>query len=1055
MSADLSRVRFDPLRDFSQVILQQGRLLLDGDFNELVAILERRLRAETVDLTSFGPDPDQAGSSWVPRQTPDGFKITLSAGELTIGRGRMYVDGLLAENHSGGALAFDGLLAESAGSADTPYALQPYWPTPDPLPSGGSHLAYLDVWQREVTSIEDPSLVEVAVGVDTSARTQTVWQVRLLPRVANGNDPVTCGTPDDEIPGWAELIAPSSGRLTVRTVAVDAEDDPCALPPTGGYRGLENQTYRIEVHTGGAPGTATFKWSRDNASVVQPVVEMASPTSLRLASVGRDDVLRISTGDWVEIIDDHVELDQRPGEIRKVTVDDASRTITFAEALPAYLQPVDADDAAARHLRARRWDQSGVVRSGAGAVVVDLDQAGATGLIPVPATDSTEVVLEYGVVVSFSVVTTGGVFRAGDFWIVAARTPDTSVDVVVDEPPLGTHHHYARLGVVTFPGSATNCRRLWPPIATSGEGDSCDCTVCVDPESHSSGALTIQAAIDSVAETGGTVCLHAGVYDIGPGIDIGGARSVRLHGQGMATALVARGEALRVHRSTGLTVDHLAVISGVAADAAISVRSTTRSDFEDLIVLALGNDDRRGSAIQLSAVVLDIGIRRNLLVGRYGVASGLPDGDNVDAPGILGGALRIEDNLVVGEGGIDLGGYSAYVATVKIEGNDVLAGRSGGIRASGAMLAGGSLRVSANTLLSEGPGITVGADAVVEGNTVTSRSRDLTEVGSGIVVEEGFPGRPGHVRVTGNRISRRGGAGIVLLTAVETWMVKQNVIDQAGAGITIDAKGRATSVAIENNQIVDIVASGRATSAVGISVAHVESAVLAGNALRRIGVELVEGQLRAGITVAAATHLRCAGNVIDHIGPPEYVGISAGVFVTAPFEQSTVTGNDIRYGPMEEPPFTTWYAVLVQAPAREQASVGFLKAVIPLRGQALVFNHKWAFAARDRSQHVTLAGNSTRSGGRGDGLLVRVAGDVVAEGNQMEHLGRGDPVALRVEARSTTVATNRARGPKAMIVLEVDEGNFAALGNLTSGGTHLGSAGARLPDPWEPLNREV
>ena len=56
MSADISRVRFDPLRDFSGVVLQQGRLLLDADFNEYVALLDRRLRAETVDLTSFGPD---------------------------------------------------------------------------------------------------------------------------------------------------------------------------------------------------------------------------------------------------------------------------------------------------------------------------------------------------------------------------------------------------------------------------------------------------------------------------------------------------------------------------------------------------------------------------------------------------------------------------------------------------------------------------------------------------------------------------------------------------------------------------------------------------------------------------------------------------------------------------------------------------------------------------------------------------------------------------------------------------------------------------------------
>ena len=130
------------------------------------------------------------------------------------------------------------------------------------------------------------------------------------------------------------MIAPSAGRLTTDTIDVAADDDPCELPPTGGYRGLENQTYRVEIHDGGAPGTATFKWSRDNGSVAIPVVEMVSTTVLRLATVGKDDVLRISTGDWVEILDDHYELGQKPGELRKVTVDDAARTITFTGAIP-------------------------------------------------------------------------------------------------------------------------------------------------------------------------------------------------------------------------------------------------------------------------------------------------------------------------------------------------------------------------------------------------------------------------------------------------------------------------------------------------------------------------------------------------------------------------------------------------------------------------------------------------------------------------------------------------------------------------------------------------
>src|SRR3954447_2273825 len=469
MGSDVSRVRFDPLRDYAGVVLQQGRLLLDGDFNELVALLDRRLRAETCDLTSFGPDPDHAGVAWVPRQTPDGFRVTASAGKLTIGRGRMYVDGLLAENHGVAPTGFDPLLSERTGTADTPYEKQPYWPTPAALPGGGPHLAYLDVWRREVSSLEEPGLVEVAVGVDTTARSQTAWQVRLLPNIGTA----TCTSDDDDIPGWLDVIRPSAGRLTTGTVAVAPEDDPCALPPTGGYRGLENQTYRVEVHAGGAPGAATFKWSRDNGSVAIPVVEMVTTTTLRLATVGKDDVLRVSTGDWVEILDDRYELGQEPGELRKVTVDDAARTITFAGAIPADLRPANAAEAAARHLRVRRWDQAGVVRRGTRTQLLDPEAPGSTGLVTVPATGATQVVLERGVVVSFSVAPGGsGRFRAGDHWIFAARTADTSIEILTAAPPLGVHHHYARLGVVTFPGSQSDCRRLWPPLGGDG-GDCC------------------------------------------------------------------------------------------------------------------------------------------------------------------------------------------------------------------------------------------------------------------------------------------------------------------------------------------------------------------------------------------------------------------------------------------------------------------------------------------------------------------------------------------------------------------------------------------------------
>ena len=247
MGADISRIRFNTLENFAGVQLKQGAVLLDADANLLNDIVDRRMRAAVCDTV---------GPSAVPSTTPDAFKIDVAGGTLSIGNGRLYVDGLPAENH--GAVSdvkekkrFDPLMAEPGFADPIPYDAQPYFPVPPKLPTAGVHLVYLDVWEREVTYLERPDLVEVALGVETSSRVQTVWQVRVLDSDV-GN--ATCGSPDADLSGWPELIAPSTGRLTTGVFEVAPENDPCELPPTGGYRGLENQTYRIEIHDPGQPG---------------------------------------------------------------------------------------------------------------------------------------------------------------------------------------------------------------------------------------------------------------------------------------------------------------------------------------------------------------------------------------------------------------------------------------------------------------------------------------------------------------------------------------------------------------------------------------------------------------------------------------------------------------------------------------------------------------------------------------------------------------------------------------------------------------------------------
>lgn len=540
MSGDYSRFTFDPWRDFSTVLQQQGRVQLDADWNEFAAQLARRLQAGTL---------DSAGRAHVAKETPDAFKIEASGGALTIGRGRFYVDGLLAENHGLTPTEWEAVLAELRGKTDTPYDKQTYYPNAPKLPAGGPHLIYLDVWQREVTHVERPELVEKAVGVDTTARLQTVWQVKVLPNAGAG---ATCETDLEDVPGWLPQNAHSAGRLSTSTGKLAGEPDPCIVPPSGGYKGLENQLYRIEIHDGGPAGTATFKWSRDNASVVTRVVAIPALDQLIVESIGRDDVLRFSDGDWIEMTDDVRELHGFPGELRRIKiggVDKDTRTITLEKPLPGGLFPTDAQNKtdAARHTRIRRWDQKGKVRNSAGNEHHDLDAAASTGAIPVPV-GNTSLFLESGILSAFNIDPVNGQFRSGDYWVFWARSTDATIEALDKAPPRGIHHHYAKLALVTFPDTETDCRPKSPQIEAG-----C-CTVVVYPGEN------IQAALDSLPKGGGCACLKTGVHEISDTVRI--ARSnVVLHGESRGARVVRRNGAtlLALGNPAGFLLENVAV----------------------------------------------------------------------------------------------------------------------------------------------------------------------------------------------------------------------------------------------------------------------------------------------------------------------------------------------------------------------------------------------------------------------------------------------------------------------------------------------------------------
>ena len=115
--------------------------------------------------------------------------------------------------------------------------------------------------------------------------------------------------------------------------------------------------------------------------------------------------------------------------------------------------------------------------------------------------------------------------------------------------------------------------------------------MCVTPESHASGAMTIQHAVDIVRTTGGKVCLQVGLYRLDKPVVIDGARSIEIQGKGWKTILITSGRApaFIVERSLGVTIDRLAIVTSSVAGRttalsgiAIVLRNTIEHDHRAL-----------------------------------------------------------------------------------------------------------------------------------------------------------------------------------------------------------------------------------------------------------------------------------------------------------------------------------------------------------------------------------------------------------------------------------------------------------------------------------------
>jgi len=234
--------------------------------------------------------------------------------------------------------------------------------------------------------------------------------------------------------------------------------------PDARYRGAENQLYRVEIHNGSNSGTPSFKWSRENACVVFPILT-SNGSIVFLESLGRDSRFALKTDDWVELLDDNLILQCKPGQLFQVdTISLVDRSVTLKGAGSVTPPKILRDDPSHPHAFLRRWDQKTGTSDG-----IPITEATGTNPNWFDLEDGIQVqfqpALSPNAVANNQQSSPANLYRTADYWLISARTARNGV---IDSPfvldanknpvaiaigPHGVVHHYMPLGRIEGDGT--------------------------------------------------------------------------------------------------------------------------------------------------------------------------------------------------------------------------------------------------------------------------------------------------------------------------------------------------------------------------------------------------------------------------------------------------------------------------------------------------------------------------------------------------------------------------------------------------------------------------
>ena len=400
MKTEISRDSHQPLKRYSGVYQQQGRMLTDADWNELVEIIKLRFNDALKDVLGS----TQGSYGGTPRHRALKIKKDIAADPLSIQAGHIYVDGLAAQ------------LIDNVE-----YENQTDFPSPAPLPTG-QYIVYADVWERTVTQLLDERLRDKALhGADTCSRKQVMCQIK-------------CSDVDPE----QSSKNPHKGNAELSVTLLNKTTQPDSCDPCADQLDIEsrigNYLFRVEVHDvkGDAdnPSEITLKWSSENAAEQYALKNKEAEAIAPPGSFNNDN--------WVyEFFDD---ISEKHMGVHRVSGFSPERELLTAD-YPAS-PPRD---------YVRRWDgYCTLIKNGSWVINPQFDISHPGPAAPTFA-DIDGTTLTINLDALKLELELNHAFVAGDFWLAEVRevehTPDTKL--LDQQTPQGIEHHYLTLGEVT------------------------------------------------------------------------------------------------------------------------------------------------------------------------------------------------------------------------------------------------------------------------------------------------------------------------------------------------------------------------------------------------------------------------------------------------------------------------------------------------------------------------------------------------------------------------------------------------------------------------------